>query len=215
MINCNNIIKTAALATLIVIIAMLAACGGGDKKKDRKCTRPGTIAGLPACWKWEDPTSNTPSKQDLTSNSNSESVGADSASSPFVISDEYEPNSLLDNANVLTLTAVSTDSLSGIEINGSVHASDDAADYFLLTPNRSSSYYIFLCGENCTEIRQSGAVYLMVYDQNQTTIASTPLGDNVTQKLTVNLAAGLAYYIEVNGYNTVDVEYDYRLVITD
>ncbi len=46
-------------------------------------------------------------------------------------------------------------------------------------------------------------------------VTDVAAGDNVTQKLTVNLAAGLAYYIEVNGYNTVDVEYDYRLVITD
>jgi len=213
MINVNDIKRTVGHALLIVIAITMAACGGGDKKNNKKCIRWGSIAGLPACWELS--TGNAPPTQGPTSNSKAESVSADSASSPFVNFDEYETNSLLENANVVTLTAESTDSLSGIEIIGSVHAIDDAADYFVLTPNRSSSYDLFLCGENCTDIRQSDAVYLMVYDQSQTTIASTPLGDNVTQKLTVNLAAGLAYYIEVNGYNAVDVVYDYRLVITD
>jgi hypothetical protein len=35
------------------------------------------------------------------------------------------------------------------------------------------------------------------------------------QRLVVELTAGLAYYVEVNGYNTASMRYDYKLVIID
>ena len=214
MINVNDIKGTAGHALLIVIAITMAACGGGDKEKKEDGCFWSFLHGTEICL-WGNLLNSSPSNQGVEAETDKGGLPSGETSSGLALVNEYEPNNSLDNANVVTLTAESTDSLSGIEINGGVHASDDAADYFILTPNRSSSYDILLCGENCTEIRQSDAVYLMVYDQSQTTIASTPLGGNVTQKLTVNLAAGLAYYIEVNGYNRVDVEYDYRLVITD
>ena len=55
----------------------------------------------------------------------------------------------------------------------------------------------------------------MVYDQSQSTIASTPLGSVVKQQLGVDLLAGLAYYVEVNGYNTGPSTVDYKLVLID
>ena len=54
----------------------------------------------------------------------------------------------------------------------------------------------------------------MIYDQNQTTIASTPVGTMARQEFTVELAAGLAYYIEVNGYAAAD-RYDYVLAVIE
>jgi hypothetical protein len=70
-----------------------------------------------------------------------------------------------------------------------------------------------LCTDTCSESLQSDEVYLMVYDQSQSTMASTPVGAVDEQHLGVDLVAGLAYYVEVNGYNTGSTPEDYKLVI--
>ena len=62
---------------------------------------------------------------------------------------------------------------------------------------------------------QSDEVYLMVYDQSQSTIASTSVGAVEEQRFAVDLVAGLAYYVEINGYNTGSTAEEYRLVIID
>ena len=69
--------------------------------------------------------------------------------------------------------------------------------------------------DTCGDALQSDEVYLMVYDQSQSTIASTPVGTFETQRLSIDLVAGLAYYVEVNGYNTGSTAEDYKLVIID
>lgn len=55
----------------------------------------------------------------------------------------------------------------------------------------------------------------MVYGQSQSTLASTSVGSVETQHLGVELVAGLAYYVEVNGYSTGSTAEDYKLVIID
>ncbi len=75
--------------------------------------------------------------------------------------------------------------------------------------------YFLICTESCAGTLQDDAVYIMIYDQNQTTIASTSVGSIVPQELAANLTSGLAYYVQVQGYNTGQGRYDYRLVIVD
>ena len=58
-------------------------------------------------------------------------------------------------------------------------------------------------------------MYIAVYDQSQTTIASTPIGTVARQIFTVDLTAGLAYYVEINGYNTGPDSFAYKLVVVD
>ena len=128
---------------------------------------------------------------------------------------EYEPNNTLDNANPVIFRAASPDEHIGIEISGSVSRVEDPADFFVFTPPRSGLFLIYLCTDTCGDALQSDAVYLMVYDQSQSTLASTPLGSVETQRLAVDLVAGLAYYVEVNGYNTGPDAEDFRLVIID
>jgi hypothetical protein len=127
---------------------------------------------------------------------------------------EYEPNSTFDNANPVSFKAAAPGDNIGIEITGSVERESDAADFFILTPPRTDMYAIYLCADSCTEQPVTDEVYIAVYDQGQTTIASTPVGTSAKQQLAVELAAGLTYYVEINGYDTV-FEYDYRLVIID
>ena len=128
---------------------------------------------------------------------------------------EYEPNNTLDNANPVSFRNATPDEHIGIDITGSVNQADDQADFFIFTPPRSGQFLIYLCTDTCAESLQSDEVYLMVYDQSQSTIASTPVGTVETQRLSVDLVAGLAYYVEVNGYNTGSTAEDYKLVIID
>ena len=73
---------------------------------------------------------------------------------------------------------------------------------------------MYLCEETCSEHPVDDEVYLMVYDQSQTTIASTPIGGESEKFLGVELSAGLAYYVEINAYNIAG-DYDYKLVVID
>lgn len=128
---------------------------------------------------------------------------------------EYEPNNTLDNANPVSFRAAAPDEHVGMDITGAVNSADDPADFFVFTPPRSGRFLVYLCAETCTGSLQTDRVYLMVYDQSQSTVASTPLGSIETQHLEVDLVAGLAYYVEVNGYNTGATTEDYKLVIID
>jgi hypothetical protein len=128
---------------------------------------------------------------------------------------EYEPNSTLDNANPVSFRSAAPDEHIGIEITGTVDQANDAADFFIFTPPRTGHFLVYLCADTCAETLQSDAVYLMVYDQSQTTMTSTPVGAVETQHLGVDLVAGLAYYVEVNGYNSGAATADYRLIIID
>ena len=128
--------------------------------------------------------------------------------------DEYEPNNSLDNANPVELPTVSADVSAAFEIDGQLGVAEDDSDFFIFVAPRTDLYLVYLCEETCSEHPVDDEVYLMVYDQSQTTIASTPMGYPTEQFLAVELQAGLAYYVEINAYNTTDV-YDYKLVVID
>ena len=99
---------------------------------------------------------------------------------------EHEPNGSLDNANVLTIN--------GSIVEGSVQKGIDASDFFIFTPAQTGEYTIDFVAD--VEVG-----YVVIYDQSQTTIASTSIGDGAEQNMTADLVAGMAYYIEVNGYS--------------
>jgi hypothetical protein len=128
---------------------------------------------------------------------------------------EYEPNNTLDNANPVSFRAAAAGEHIGMDITGAVTSVDDPADFFIFTPPRSGHFLVYLCADSCTESLQTDRVYLMVYDQSQSTLASTSVGSVETQHLGVELVAGLAYYVEVNGYSTASTAEDYKLVIID
>ena len=127
---------------------------------------------------------------------------------------EYEPNNLLDNANIVTIPDGSADESASLHLRGTVQGTHDVADFFVFTPTRSGAHLIYLCADTCDESLEEDSAYIMIYDQNQTTIASTPVGTIARQEFAVDLTAGFAYYVEVNGYATAD-RYDYQLVIAN
>jgi hypothetical protein len=204
--------------TLLGLLATLAACGGGGSSDSCGSQSIGEAFACALAESFNNAFNNG------SSNSNSDSSGAGNSAGPagvaggsieFFYFAEFEPNNSLDNANIFTLPAGPNYMSAGLELRGSVQSADDPADYFIFTPNRSGIFSIYLCGETCAEVLQADAAYIMIYDQNQTTIASTSVGSIVAQELSADLSSGLAYYVEVNGYNTGDEIYDYQLVITE
>ena len=208
MYSARFIFTALQRTTLLMVLAALAACGGSEDEQPCSQTLAVLTAGL--CLLGEVTYSST-------STSGSSSIPPPPSSNTVVMRRvvEFEPNSTLDNANPVAFRNATADKHIGIEITGSVSQTDDSSDFFILSPPRSGHFLVYLCDESCGETLHSEQVYLMVYDQSQSTIASTPLGSVVKQQLGVDLLAGLAYYVEVNGYNTGPSPVDYKLVLID
>lgn len=216
--NATNILtKTILRFALLTMLVGLAGCGGDDKEETQLCL---VLLIIPVqCSSG----TTAPAQQPILAQSPTAQAGSEKGangiedSRPVVINqiDEFEQNNTLDNANVVQFLSASYDNAVGIEISGSVAQQADAADFFIFTPDRSAQYDIYVCGENCDEVVEDDAVYIMIYDQFQTTIDSTPVGTIAEQTVTAELTAGLAYYVEVSGYNTGPVAYPYQLLIKD
>jgi hypothetical protein len=128
---------------------------------------------------------------------------------------EYEPNNVPENANPVAFPVVSGDTVPGIHITGAVSDVADESDYFILSPNRSGSYAIYLCADTCTEHPTDSMVAIRVIDQFGTVIAGNPLYEDSTKIVTADLDAGIPYYVQILGFDTGDQEYQYELVIID
>ncbi len=128
---------------------------------------------------------------------------------------EYEPNSIPANANPVAFPTVSGDTVPGIEITGAVQDVSDESDYFILSPNQSGTYVIYLCADTCTEHPTDSMVAIQVIDQFGTVIAGNPLYEESTKIVIADLDAGLPYYVHILGFNTDGQEYPYKLVIID
>jgi hypothetical protein len=204
-----SIRKTIGLTTLFGLMAILAGCGGGGdskKQQDNNCLDNIVFFFLCAA-------SSSTDDSSTAGKSSAESTVA--STTTFTSVDEYEPNNVLSNANIMALPTGSAGTPHGLELSGSVRQLDDASDYYVFTPNQSGSHTILLCSETCAGSVEDDAAYIMIYDQSQTTIASTPIGTRARQEITAELTAGLAYYVEVNGYNAGAQQLDYRLAIVD
>ncbi len=227
MYSTRIIFTTLQRATLLLVLATLAACGGGSDDS-LPCSRVLAVLTVGLCLFAEVTHSSTPKPPAQpapppTSGSGSTAPPPASPQSPPPVpsSDklvirrvvEFEPNSTLNNANPVAFRSATSAEHIGIDITGSVSQTDDGSDFFILTPPRTGHFLVYLCDGTCGNFLHSEQVYLMVYDQTQSTIASTPLGSDVKQQIGVDLAAGLAYYVEVNGYNTGSSPVDYKLVI--
>jgi hypothetical protein len=211
-----------ALQRLGALLAMttLAACGGGSSDDEMECSALVAVltAGL-GCLGTVTVTSSPPPPPPVNPPPPSSPPPPPSPPSSNIVRMsfhvEYEPNNMLDNANPVNFRSAAPDEHIGIDITGAVNQDDDPADFFIFTPPRSGQFLVYLCSDTCADSLQSDQVYLMVYDQSQSTIAGTPVGTFETQRLSVDLVAGLAYYVEVNGYNTGSTAEDYKLVIID
>jgi len=200
--------------TTVSLLATLAACGGSDESQNQASCLDNIIILLicSAASTGSDAPVQAPVS---TSGSGVTGMATNSASADIVQVDEYEPNNILDNANIISLSGGFADDAQGVQFNGQVQSNDDATDHFVFTPHQSGTYRIYLCADTCNDSLEDDAAYIMVYDQNQTTIAATPVGTVVQQEIEADLTAGLAYYVEVNGYNATADNYEYRLVVSN
>lgn len=204
--------KIVVRATSLGVLAMLSACGGSDDSAQQNDCLDNIIV-LIIC----SVVSTDGVAADQAPISAGDAVGSGKSLAPVTAAevDEYEPNNVLDNANIVTLSGSFGSMAQSVEFKGSVRSTDDPADHFVFTPNQTGSYRIYLCADSCDDSLQDDAAYIMIYDQNQTTIAATPVGTIVRQEIEAELMAGLAYYVEVNGYNAGTENYAYRLVVSN
>ncbi len=197
----DGIKRTIFLATMFGLMPILGGCGGSDEKKndDDACYDNIVIFFICAALSSEDPG---------TTGKSSTDSGVASKATAIASFDEFEPNNVLSNANVVTFPK-------GAELTGSVRSGEDNTDFFIFTPDQSGLHRIYLCADTCADSLEGDATYIMIFDQNQTTVASTPVGTMARQEVVADLTAGLAYYVEVNGYNAGEERYDYRLAVVN
>ena len=225
MYSARIIFTALQKTTLLMVLAVLAACGGSNDEP--RCSQTLAVLTVGLCLFGQVSYSSAPDSQvqpppPATSGSSS-TPPAPSSTPPAPSSNtvvmhrlvEFEPNSTLNNANPVAFRNATAEKHIGIEIIGSISQTDDTSDFFIFTPPRSGHFLVYLCDESCRETLHSEQVYLMVYDQSQSTIASTPVGSVVKQQLGVDLLMGLAYYVEVNGYNIGPSPVNYKLVLID
>lgn len=202
------------LGTCLVMM-LLAACGSSSSEEETQCPQlvVALTAGLGCLGTVTVTSPPPPANPPPVSPPPPPAPGSNIVRMAF--HSEYEPNDTPDNANPVGFRTATADEHIGIEIAGAVSQGIDQADFFIFTPPRRGPFLVYLCADTCADSLRSDEVYLMVYDQSQTTIASTPVGGVETQRLAVELEAGLAYYVEVNGYNSGETAEDYKLVIID
>ena len=220
----NSFTKTILRVAMLAMMAGLAGCGDDDKETTQICLvlliLPVPCSAGTASTPSPEPTPAPPpasTGEETNTSGGNDTGGNNTGPRPLTINrtTEFEPNSTLDNANVVQfLTAPLTHSV-GIDISGSVQESVDDSDFFIFTPDRSDRHAIYLCAETCGQFLEDDSVHIMLYDQSQTTIVGTPVGTIVEQVVSAELTAGLAYYVEVRGHNTGATPYTYQLVIID
>ena len=151
------------------------------------------------------------------SGSSGGSTSGSSNQTPIAVNQfaEYEPNSILNNANPVQFPGTRVGERAGIQINGAIHQVEDVSDFFVFTPPRSGQYKLYVRSGNCSCTATVDGIYLMIYDQSQTTIASTPIATEASLELTVGLSPGLTYYVEIHGDNTQGVHFAYSLMIEE
>jgi hypothetical protein len=195
--NCNVFFLLVSLGTLCVDTAGIGTSGtspGGSSGTGNGVTSSGSGNG--------------------TSNSNG-NVG-DTLRARINRVAEYETNNTLDNANAVLFPAAAGDDVLGIEVSGSLSAPYDSSDFFVFTPPRSGDYLVYLCAAtDCSESLVTDDVYIMLFDQSQTTIAHTDMIDRSERRFSVNMTAGLAYYAEVHALDNDGGIIDYRLVVIE
>ena len=195
---------TAMIIATVTILAflMLTACGGGggggkEQKKERECV---LYACLILCWCEEYASGNA--------------ANATLASTPIMPGDEYEPNNDPGNASIVDMRTSVQAAESGFELRGRLEGATDTTDFFLFTPPHTGTYRLDLCVESCASYQDDGPAYLMVYDQDQSTLGSTPLGTTSPKDFAVDLVAGLAYYIEINAFEPGETGKHYRVKVS-
>lgn len=199
----NLATKILSRAAILGLLAMLAACSN-EEPEACEHARNGffpLLNALACLTGSEDYVTGKPDQSGATSYS-----PADDQDIGYRIG-EYEPNSSLNNANPVSLP------LGGLAIAGTISSASDATDHFVFTPPQSGAYGVYLCDVSCDQVLESAVLNVMVFDQSQTTITGTPLGIESKQAMTVDMAAGVAYYVAVSGYNAGPDMRRYQLAI--
>ncbi len=129
---------------------------------------------------------------------------------------ETEPNDSLQLANPLTFPMRIATERMATDVAGSISGVDnDNDDFFIFTPPETGIYQVYLCNDPLVCIR--GTVtekwFLSLSDPNLDVIAGTAAGLIKEQFVTVQLEAGLPYYVGIHVRDAATTSWDYNLTI--
>lgn len=97
-------------------------------------------------------------------------------------------------------------------VNG---ANNDVDDFFVFTPPETGTYEVFLCNDPliCVRGTKTEKWFLTLRNQGLEVIAETIGGVLQDQKVSLELQAGLPYYVGVHVWDTTATSWDYNLTI--
>ena len=129
---------------------------------------------------------------------------------------EAEPNDSSQMANPLTFPLPVADERVATDVDGLVSGvGSDYDDFFVFTPSETGLYAIYLCNDPliCTRGTATKDWFLSLSDQDFVAIAGTNGGKVESQRLTVELQAGLPYYVGVHVWHVASRPFEYNLTV--
>lgn len=130
---------------------------------------------------------------------------------------EAEPNDSLQSANALTFPMRIATERTATDVAGAAVSSEgnDLDDFFIFTPPESGVFDIYLCNDPLVCIR--GTVtkdwFLSLRNQNFDVIAGTTRNTVEEQVVSLELEAGLPYYVGVHVLGLTSPSWEYNLTI--
>lgn len=147
-------------------------------------------------------------------------IAGDSRTATVYRQGEAEPNDSLQLANPLTFPMRIATERMATDVTGSISGMDnDNDDFFIFTPPETGIYQVYLCNDPLVCIRGTVAEkwFLSVSDQNLRRFKSTRVGamagEITEQFVTVQLDAGLPYYVGIHVWDAATTSWDYNLTI--
>lgn len=146
---------------------------------------------------------------------NSAEIAGDSRVATLYRQGEAEPNGSLQAAEPMLFPAQISAERVAADIDGSIHsANGDSADYYVFTPPKSGDYHVYLCNDPlaCQRGTVTDEQTLVVYDQDFTVLAVTCCL-LMQQSMSLQLSAGLPYYVSVVSQNPTSNSWEYNLTV--
>jgi hypothetical protein len=129
---------------------------------------------------------------------------------------EAEPNDSLQSANPLTFPTRAATERIATDIAGSISGVDnDNDDFFVFTPPETGIYEVYLCNDPlvCVRGTKTEKWFLSLSDQNFEVIAGTIGGALQEQAVSLELQAGLPYYVGIHVWDASTTSWEYNLTI--
>ncbi len=147
---------------------------------------------------------------------NNTNIAGDSRIATVYTQSESESNDSLDSANPLNFPMPVADERFGTNVSGSVNGvGGDLDDFYVFTVPETRTYTVYLCNDPLICIRGTVAFdwYFFISDQDFRVLDGTTPNSLYEMDVTIELEAGLPYYVGVHVAQANTPNWDYNLTI--